>query len=307
MEKFIDPLLEQLDSMWIGFVQALPMLGIAIVVLFITSYIAKFVAMVAKRTSDKTSIRPSLQILLIRFSKLGVWIVGVLVAGAVIFPTLTPDKILGALGLGTLAIGFAFQDIFENFMAGIMIMLRKEMRIGDYVEVEGEIEGMVEQINMRDTFIRQTDGQLVMVPNAILFKNPLIVRTQRATRRFEITMGVGYDTDLDVAKKLMIDALKEIDVINEKREPEVFAKEFNSSSIDFTVRWWADPKPRDMHVSRDEVVRALKRTLDKAGIEIPFPQSVVTFANGLQIDKAEAESDDGTKKKPAAKPKTKKK
>ncbi len=279
MEKFIEPLIEQLDNMWVGFVQALPMLGIALILLIITGYIAKFAVMLVRKTVDRPAIRPSLQVLLATLAKLGVWIIGVLIAGAVVFPTLTPDKILGALGLGTLAIGFAFQDIFENFMAGIMIMLRKEMRIGDYVEVEGEIEGMVEQINMRDTFIRQTDGQLVMVPNSILFKNPLIVRTQRATRRFEVVVGVSYDTNLDDAKAIMEETLAGIEIINQERPAEVFAKEFNSSSIDFTVRWWASPKPRDMHVSRDLVVRGLKRALDNAGIEIPFPQRVVTFTN----------------------------
>ena len=98
----------------------------------------------------------------------------------IIFPGITPAKILTVLGLGSIAIGFAFKDIFENFLAGILILFREPFQIQDFIECEG-IEGFVEDITIRDTHIRRVDGQRIVIPNAMLFKNPVYVRTDLDT------------------------------------------------------------------------------------------------------------------------------
>ena len=115
MELF-EPLYEQLEAMWVGFVQLLPLLGIAFVVLFFTWIIAKIVSKVLTTSLDHSHIRPSLKGLFGTLAKVGVWTFGILIATTIIFPSLTPAKMLAALGLGSVAIGFAFKDIFENFM-----------------------------------------------------------------------------------------------------------------------------------------------------------------------------------------------
>ena len=186
---FLTPLFSQLNSMAVGFVKLLPMIGIAFVVVLITWIVSKIVQSAVRNILNKAHMRPSLKSLFLSLIKIGVWTVGTLIALTIIFPSLTPAKILAALGLGSIAIGFAFQDIFENFLAGVMIMLREPMRIGDYIEC-GEVEGRIEKINIRDTFVRQTDDQLILVPNSILFKNEVFVRTDKEFRRFSIVCGV---------------------------------------------------------------------------------------------------------------------
>lgn len=293
--SFLDPLFEQLDVMWVGFIKFLPMMGIALVVLLLTMVFSKVARLVLRKIFDQSDIRPSLQSLAFSLLKIGVWTLGTLVALTIIFPSLTPAKILAALGLGSIAIGFAFQDVFENFLAGVMIMLRQSMRIGDFIECE-DIDGKIEQINIRDSYIRQTDGQLVLVPNSKLFKNAVFIRTDQELRRFDIVCGVAYDVDLVKAKKVIKEAVEGIDIVNKDKPVQVFASEFNSSSVDFTIRWWAKSKPIDMYESRDVVIMTVKKALDDANIEIPFPYRTLTFKERLQIQSSDA----GNKEEKAA-------
>lgn len=283
-----EPLFEKLNEMGAQFLQLLPLFAIAVVILIITAVISNLAIKLVRKALLRTNLRSSLISLSVTVAKIVVWIIGILIVMSVVFPSVTPAKLIGALGLGTIAIGFAFQDFFKNLLAGIMIMLRKPMRIGDYIQCEG-FEGRVEEINMRESYVRQTDGQLVLVPNGILFDNPVYVLTDHDTRRYEIIVGVSYEADLDNAKSVIQDAVAALDLVEKNRKVDVFAREFADSSINFTVRWWAKSKPLDLHESRDEVVRAIKRALDKAEIEIPFPQRVVAFKDGLRIEAQEQE------------------
>nr|WP_203565112.1 mechanosensitive ion channel family protein [Alteromonas genovensis] len=237
---------------------------------------------VLKRSLKNSKIRRSLCELFDSLIKVTVWTVGFLIAITIIFPSLTPAKLLTVLGLGSVAVGLAFKDIFENFFAGILIMLRKPMRIGDFVECES-INGRVEKITVRETYLRKTDDQLIIVPNSFLFKNPVYVLTDLSLRRFDLVVGVAYGEDVDIAREVIRSALEGLDDINQQRGVEVYAREFNSSSLDFTVRWWANSRPIDMHKSRDIVVTAVKKALDEAGIEIPFPYRTLTFKEPLPL------------------------
>ena len=219
------------------------------------------------------------------------WVLGLLVAATIAFPSVTPADVLTALGLGSIAIGFAFKDIFENFFAGILILLREPFKLGDHVECQ-EIEGAVERISVRDTHVRQTDGQLVVVPNAKLFQNPVRVRTNLTFRRVKIICGIAYGEDADRARDVIHDAVIAVDSVRDDiRDVQVFAHDFGASSVDFEVAWWTGSRPVDIRASRDEVVRAVKRALDAAGIEIPFPQRSVWMR---REEAAEEEADDGT-------------
>ena len=280
---FLTPLLEQLNTMTVGFIKLLPMLGIAVFVVFMTWIASAILKAIVSKILNKSHTRPSLKSLILSLCKILVWTLGILIALTIIFPSLTPAKMLAALGLGSIAIGFAFQDIFENFLAGMMIMLREKMRIGDFIKCE-DVEGSIEQINIRDSYIRQTDGQLILVPNSKLFKNEVFIRTDKDIRRFQIVCGVSYDTDLAHAKSVIDTAMNTIELIEKDKPIQIFASEFNSSSVDFTIRWWAKSKPLDMYESRDQVIMSVKKALDDADIEIPFPYRTLTFKEDLNIN-----------------------
>ena len=201
-----------------------------------------------------------------------------------ILPGVTAGSLLTVIGFGSIAVGFAFKDIFENFLAGILIMMRKKMRIGDHIECQ-EVEGRVEQITLRETYLRRLDSQLTIVPNAYLFQNPVRIITDADLRRHEIVVGVAYDTDLDRAAEVISGAVRGVAAVIRAKPVDVFAREFEDSAITFTVRWWSGSTQLEMHKSRDAVVRAIKRALDDAAITIPFPQITATFADPLRLER----------------------
>lgn len=270
-------LARQIEQFVVDLWTMLPQIALGVVVLAITWLAARIIRGVVRRISRAARMRRSLTELLQMIAAVTTWIVGVLIATVIVFPSMTPAKMLTALGLGSVAIGFAFKDVFENFLAGILILLREPFRLGDYIDCSG-IEGQIEEITIRDTHIRQTDGQRVVMPNALLFKEPVTVRTDTDFRRTTIICGVAYGEDVDAARDVIANAVKQVDTVRDDvRDVEIFAREFNSSSIDFEVTWWTGSRPVDIRVSRDQVVGAVKRALDDAGIEIPFPYRTLTF------------------------------
>jgi small conductance mechanosensitive channel len=281
----LETLQDQLVGMGEGIIRALPNIAIALLILLLTWFVARFAVKIADRITGKSEIRPSLKNLVDTVVRLVIWIVGLMVALTVVMPGLTPASMIAGLGIGAVAIGFAFQDIFENFLAGVLIMLREKMRIGDVIECEG-ITGKVEHITLRETYVRKLSGEVTLVPNSILFKNPVQILTDETQRRHEIVAGVSYDTDLDHAAQVIRAAVESVEAVDGDKGIDVFAIEFNSSSVDFKVRWWAGSKPRDMWETQDRVIRAIKRALDDAGIEIPFPYVTHTFKEPVPLGRS---------------------
>ena len=280
--NYIDTLREQLQDMGEGFVASLPSIAIAIFILFITWILARFAARISDMLVGRTDLRASLKTLIDTLVKLGIWVAGIFIAAVVVLPGLTAASLLAGLGIGAVAIGFAFQDVFENFLAGVLIMVREKMRIGDVIECEG-ISGKVEHITLRETHIRKLSGELTVVPNSILFKNPVEILTDDSQRRHEVVVGVSYDTQLDRAAEVIRQAVEDVEDVLASKGIDIFAQEFNSSSVDFLVRWWAGSTPRDGWESKDKVVRAVKAALDEAGIEIPFPYVTHTFKETVPV------------------------
>lgn len=280
--NLVNILTVRLQEMAAGVIRILPQLGIGIIVLLATWIFARFARKIADRLLAPTEVRGTLVDLAETLINVLIWIVGIMIASSIVLPGVTPANLLAVLGLGSVAIGFAFKDIFENFFAGVLIMLRRKMRIGDMIECQ-DVEGKVEHITLRDTHLRHLSNELVLVPNAYLFKNPVKVLTDQGGRRYQVEVGVAYDVDLDDAAAVIETAVRSVEFVDTTQRIDVFATEFGESSINFLVRWWAGSKPYDGHRSRNGVVRAIKRALDEAGMEIPFPYRTLTFKDPLQI------------------------
>ena len=276
-------LIDHMSGWFDAGVAAVPRIMVTALIIAITALIVWFVKLVIRRIAAKTRMRRNLTDVLMLLAGVTLWILGGLIAVTVIFPTVTPGRALTTLGLGSVAIGFAFKDTFENFLAGILLLLREPFSIGDYVECEGA-EGQIEEITIRDSHIRQTDGQLVVVPNAQLFQNAVTVRTDRELRRATLICGVAYGENVDEARAVIEQAVKKVDLVRDDvRDVQVFAKAFGASSIDFEITWWTGSKPVDIRASRDQVVAAVKAALDEAGIEIPFPYRTLTVNEPIPV------------------------
>lgn len=280
----ISILLTQLRDMVRETIALLPQLMIAVLVMVLTYFAASLVRRLVRRIFRNSRLRASLVNLIVILSSMAVWVLGIMVAAIIAFPNLTPTKMLAGLGIGSVAIGFAFKDVFENFLAGIIILLRREMRINDYIECVG-LEGKVENILVRETHVRQADGQLVIIPNSMLFKNPVTIRTDLDQRRTTIICGVAYGEDIEQSRSVIREAVLSCpSVASDSKPVQIFAQEFADSSINFEVTWWTGSKPLDIRQSRDEVIQSIKSALDQANIEIPFPYRTLTFNESLKID-----------------------
>jgi len=279
---------DQLESTLQTTVENAPGIIAAIVFLFITWVIKKIAVKIFSKVSSSSGMRPSLQQAFKKILVLSIWIVGFLIAAMLAMPGLTPAKLLAGLGVGSIAIGLAFKDTFENLLAGLLLLMREPMRIDDYIECDG-VEGQVKRISIRDTYVRRTDGVLTIVPNGHLYTNPLKILTDMDRRRVTIMCGIGYGEDVDEGRSVIKKAVEGVESVSSEKPVQIFAQGFGASSIDFEVTWWTESKPVDVRESRDQVIAAVKRALDDAGIEIPFPYRTMTFSEPLKIEQAEKE------------------
>lgn len=268
--------LDSVESIVAGFFASIPQMIIALIVLVITLFVARIVRAVVRRIMQGARVRSALITLATNLIGIAAWIIGVAVAIMIVVPSVTPAQFIAGLGLTSVAIGFAFKDVFENFLAGVIILGREKMQIGDVIECEG-VYGRIENIWIRETHVRRVDGELVIVPNAFLFQNPLRIQTDRNRIRQELIVGVDYATDLPTAKRVLREALDNCKSIDTTLERAVQCVSFGGSSIDFQILWWTESQPADQRSSFDEVAFAVKAALDKAEITIPFPQTTLSL------------------------------
>jgi small-conductance mechanosensitive channel len=175
------------------------------------------------------------------------------------------------------AFGFAFRDVLQNYLAGILLLLTRPFRIGDQIAF-GTFEGTVEDIQTRATFIRTYDGRRVVIPNAELFTGAVVVNTAFEVRRIECDVGIGYGDDVGKAKALILQTLRSLPAAVEEPAPDVLAWAFAESSITLRVRWWVRPPRRgDALDARDAVITAVRSELLAHGVDLPFPTRQILF------------------------------
>jgi small-conductance mechanosensitive channel len=192
----------------------------------------------------------------------------------------------------TLAIGFAMQDVLANFVAGVFIFTDRPLRIGDWIEWDGN-SGVVEDISLRVTRVRTFDNELLTVPNSHLtdgvIKNPVAYDQLR----LKVTFGIGYDDDIDEATDIILEEAEGRDDILDDPAPSVRLVELGDSSVGLTSRIWIDdPSRSDFVKTRGEYTKAVKERFDDAGIDIPYPNR--TLSGELTVGDVEAVAPDGT-------------
>lgn len=285
MEEAAGLMQETIRDLWAGFVAQSPLIFAGIVVLLLTAVVAQLMRWLVRKVFSRSSFRRSMKELLEQLTFVAVWILGLLIALVLMFPNMTPTKALGGLGILSLAVGFAFKDIFENFFAGILMLWRFPFEPGDFIECEG-ITGRVEDTTIRMTLIRKVTDELVIVPNSFLFTNPVDVLTNLPERRMTIVVGVAYSVPIHEAVRTIARAVRGCATVSQAQEIQVFPMQFGESSIDIEVAWWCESTPLGQRRSRGEVVAAIKQSLDAAGLEIPFPYRTLTFKEPLRVEQA---------------------
>lgn len=242
----------------------------ALIVLFLTKYAEGVVVKIADETSKRTIKSTSLQLLLKKLCRIGVWVVGILLACILAFPGFELGDIVATLGIGSVAVGFAFQDIFKNFLAGIILLVEEPFRIGDEVEINS-YKGKVENISIRTTKIRTYQGERVLLPNSTVFTDAVKVITAYSSRRTDLAVGVDYNASLSDTNDILTKTITKVDGVLKIPAPEIDVVNFGDSSIDFVVRYWTDPQQKSLRQVQTRAMIAIKQSLDDANVSIPYP------------------------------------
>ncbi len=265
-----------IEALIASVIQFLPKL-FAAVVMFILVLVAANLA--AKWVSNK-SIRRGMKLetakLLAAVVRWAILIPGVIVALEQVDFNVT--GFLAGLGVAGFTIGFALQDISKNFISGILILLRQPFRIGDAVELSG-YEGKVTDITLRDTVIQTWDGEVVILPNASVYAEPIKNFSGLQHRRRTLKVGIGYEVDLETAQEKILEAVKSVEGVSAEPEPMVLAKEFGVSEIVLSVYFWVDQTQFSMLKIPSDVIRAIKNVAERESIHIPYPMQVIKLSN----------------------------
>ncbi|HSG24887.1 MAG TPA: mechanosensitive ion channel family protein [Anaerolineales bacterium] len=182
------------------------------------------------------------------------------------------------LGIGSLAVALAAQAALSDTISGFIIMIDRPFRIGDRIEIlELDTWGDVEDIGLRSTRIRTRDNRMVIVPNSVISKSLVVnYAFPNTDYRIEIHVGVAYDTDIEAARKVLVDAVRQVEGVEAQKPVEALFLEFGDSALIFRVRWWLDSYV-DTRRMFDKVNTSMYNALKQAGIVMPFPQREVRY------------------------------
>jgi small-conductance mechanosensitive channel len=205
--------------------------------------------------------------------------VGLVVSFAAFFYSLSLlgirlGPLLGAVGIGGIAVALAAQSMLADLIASILLQTRRPFRRGDQIATNDH-DGRVEDVNFRTVVLRSYDGQKVFLPASKVLNNPIVNYTVLGRRRSCLAVGIGYDTDVEQARSVLLRAVTAVDGVHHRPAPEVLVREFGESTVNLDVLFWHDPDTPTTRRMVSAVAVAVKQALDAAGIDMPFPQRVL--------------------------------
>ncbi len=250
----------------------LPKLAVALVVFALSLYVAKLAEKWVGRLLAARETDPELSILLSRSARWSVVTFGTVVALQQV--NFDVSGFIAGLGIVGFALSFAFQDIAKNFIAGVLLLVQQPFDIGDGIEVAG-VSGAVTDIEIRSTTLRTWDGKQVIIPNADVYAGTITNFSRSPRRRIQLTVGVGYDTNLSAATSLFLAELSAIDGVLADPAPQVVFDAFADSSINCTLYFWVDVATISINAATDAAVKRIKTACERESIDLPFPVRTV--------------------------------
>lgn len=277
LDKIWDLLLEELTTWFELGVKTFPNLIVAIFVVIVFYFLAKFGRNMTVRLARKVSSNQSIRNLTSSLAYIIVMACGVFIALGILQLDKTVTSLLAGAGVIGLALGFAFQDIASNFVSGIFIAFAKPYKVGDIVE-SGNYLGNVTSIQLRTTTITTFQGLEVFMPNRILFTDPLVNLTNTPMRRIDLAVGVSYGDDLEKVEQVLKERLTSLPNRVEQEAVAIYFTEFGNSSINLEAHIWVNyPNHKNFLTTQSEAVKAIKSAFDDNGIVIPFPIRTLDF------------------------------
>lgn len=254
---------KMIDAFW----ERVPYIIIGIVVFSLFWLLSKaFKKVVSKALLDRSYTRQNLVLVLHRVGSSAILFFGFLIALVIIIPGFSPGQLVSALGIGSVAIGFAFKDIFQNLLSGILILISEPFKIGDSIVVNG-MEGTVEDIQIRATFLRSADGRRIVIPNATVYTSAVTVNTAYPQRRCEFMVAIASQDDIEQVSEQIRTILNADRSVLSTPKYTVDVAELLDEKVKLRVRWWVDTKDTSMATSISEIQRQVQQLLNVKAVE----------------------------------------
>ncbi len=273
LDERLEPTWDRLRDLGYGTVAKLPLLAVALLVLGIAVVLGGLLSRWRGPSFLRTR-NPFLQNLIRRAIQGAVVLAGVIVALDLLDATALVGAVVGTAGLAGLALGFAFKDIVENYLAGTILAVRQPFAKNDHIRVEG-FEGKVVRLTARETILMTLDGNHVRLPNALIFRSPMLNFTRNPLRRFQFDAGVGAGDDLARARDVAVETLGGIEGVLGDPRPQALVLELGESSVAMRFTGWVDQTTADFNRVRSEALRKVKIGLEDAGLTLPSPEYIV--------------------------------
>lgn len=269
VNKSLSPAITKLSNYVENTIATLPLVGIAVIILILFWFIAKFISgrnLLYGRLKTNSLLRNLVQ-QLVRYL---IFILGVVIALDIVGATQFVAAVLGTAGVASLAIGFAFRDIIENYLSGVLISIQQPFGQNDAIRV-GDNEGKVVRLTARELVMMTYDGNHIRIPNATIFKSELYNFSRNPLRRFDFLVGVDVEEDLEEVQELGLITLKAMKGILDEPKPYALVKKLGDFNVIVQFFGWVDQKNADFSKVKSQAIRLVKESFDSAGVLMPEP------------------------------------
>ncbi len=271
MNQLLNDLWQNILNYYDNFVAALPKIGLALVIFLVLLLVAKSARSLAQRRLTRRMDDPLLAKFIARLIGTAIILLALMIFLQIVGLGSMAVGLLSTAGVGAFIIGFAFKDIGENFLAGVVLAFNRPFRVGDTVELNN-IQGKVITLNLRDTQIKTFDGKDIYIPNAMVVKNPVVNYTIDGFLRLDFTVGLDYGSNVSQAMKIIIDTVKKIPgILKEEKAPSIAVSQLAPSTLNLTVYFWIDtfdPKISGIRLKNVAIEKVLQ-ALDEEGFYLP--------------------------------------
>ena len=288
-------------TLWRDFLRALPYIVFGLFILLLSAG-AGWLAARGTRTFFRKRVRAKLLLGVVAWGAgLLVFLAGAYVVLRVSGLTQLAFTIVGGTGLVGLAVGIAFRDITENFLSSIFLSVQRPFETGDLIEVAG-VSGFVQQLNVRTTVLMTLNGNIVQIPNALVYKSTLRNFSANPNRREDFVVGIGYDDPIDKAQEVARKVLASHPAVLNDPEAWVLADSLDKATVNLRIYFWLNGEAHSNLKVRSSVIRLVKRAFQESGISMPDEAREVIFPHGVPVTMLNGESDQTGKTRQASKP-----
>lgn len=276
-------------ALWRDIMRSLPFFAFALLILILSMGAGAIATRVSRAFLYRRLRAKLLRTVIARGVGVLVFLLGTYIVLRVSGLTQLALTVVGGTGLIGLAVGIAFRDITENFLASIFLSMQRPFETGDLVEVSG-VTGYVQQLNMRTTVLMTLDGNLVQIPNATVYKSNIRNFTSNANRREDFVVGIGYDDSINAAQEVARKVLGEHPAVLKDPEPSVLADSLGKATVNLRVYFWLNGREHSWLKVRSSVIRLVKLAFQENGISMPDEAREVVFPQGVPVSMLDGET-----------------